>query len=80
MPIECSVICMHTVPLAVRYFYGSKKYEDCITKTIIASRDANTCAAIAGGSTTIYYKYFNANTACTWENKYKEEINIMINN
>ena len=79
VPVECSVTCIHTVLLAVRCFYESNNYEDCITKAIMASRDADTCAAIAGGFAAVYYKSFNINTEYTWENKYKEEINIIIN-
>ena len=52
----------------------------CITKAIMASMDADTCAAIAGSLAAVYYKTFNANTTYAWGNKYKEEINAMINN
>lgn len=80
IPVEFSVTCMHTVPLAVRCFYESRNFEDCITKAIMASMDADTCAAIAGSLAAVYYKTFNANTTYAWGNKYKEEINAMINN
>lgn len=80
IPIEYSVTCMHTVPLAIRCFYESRNFEDCIVKAIMASMDADTCAAIAGCMAAVYYKSFNVNTTYAWENKYKEEINTIINN
>ena len=72
-----SVTCMHTVPLAIRCFYESNNYEDCITKAIMTSMDADTCAAIAGCLASVYYKKFNINTVNAWNN-YKKDIIDMI--
>ena len=72
-----SVTCMHTVPLAIRCFYESDNYEDCITKAIMTSMDADTCAAIAGCLASVYYKKFNINTVNAWNN-YKKDIIDMI--
>ena len=72
-----SVTCMHTVPLAIRCFYESNNYEDCITKAIMNSMDADTCAAIAGCLASVYYKKFNINTVNAWNN-YKKDIIDMI--
>lgn len=68
---------MHTVPLAIRCFYESNNYEDCITKAIMNSMDADTCAAIAGCLASVYYKKFNINTVNAWNN-YKKDIIDMI--
>ena len=72
-----SVTCMHTVPLAIRCFYESDNYEDCITKAIMTSMDADTCAAIAGCLASVYYKKLNINTVNAWNN-YKKNIIDMI--
>lgn len=47
--------CQLTVPAAIRCFYESTSYEDCIRMAVSLGGDADTMACIAGGIAEAYY-------------------------
>lgn len=47
--------CQLTVPAAIRCFYESTSYEDCIRMAVSLGGDADTLACIAGGIAEAYY-------------------------
>lgn len=72
--------CQGTIPRAIRAFYESKDYEDCIRKAILIGGDTDTQAAIAGSIASASYKNFNNESNIVYEkilNKYKKEQEIL---
>ena len=50
-----NVICQTTVPEALICFFESDNYEDCIKKAMLANKDTDTAAAVAGAVAGAYY-------------------------
>ena len=72
--------CQGTVPRAIRAFYESKDYEDCIRKAILIGGDTDTQAAIAGSIASAFYRRFSDKSNEVYRkilNKYKEEQEIL---
>ena len=55
MYIYEATVCQGAVPLAIRCFYESENYVDCIKKVLSMYCDADTVCAIAGGVAAAYY-------------------------
>lgn len=59
-PLKTSpALCQLSVPLAIRCFYESENYEDCIRKAIKFGYDTDTQAAIAGSIAAAFYQEFS---------------------
>ena len=65
-------LCQLTVPLAIRCFYDSENYEDCIRKAIKFGYDTDTQAAIAGSIAAAFYHDFSKESLTLFE-KMKQE-------
>lgn len=72
-------ICQGTVPMAIRAFYESSDYEDCLKKAIELGYDTDTQAAIAGAIAAVYYKTFSQKSNDAFNiimNKYPDFANL----